>query len=116
MPDIDDLTAFLAMVTSDADSETTTHRPEDCADWRNSCSAHNAMRLAVMVAGALGLAGDWMAEAERLQGVAREQAAAGTDKQRRGTTGGLAVAHADCARALREAVTAALTRDEPPGA
>jgi hypothetical protein len=53
----DDLTAFLSMVTSDADQETLTHRPEDCADWRTSCSGHNALRLAAMVRGVLELTG-----------------------------------------------------------
>jgi hypothetical protein len=79
-------------------------------------SAGDVAALVAFAEMALALADGWTAEAERLQGVAREQAVAGTDKQRRGTTGGLAVAHADCARALREAIIAALTRDEPPGA
>jgi hypothetical protein len=54
----DDLTSFLEMVTSDADQETMTHDPEDCADWRNSCTAHNTLRLAAMVRGVLDLTRD----------------------------------------------------------
>jgi hypothetical protein len=49
----DDLASFLEMATSDADQETMTHAPEDCTDWRNSCSGHNTLRLAAMVRGVL---------------------------------------------------------------
>ena len=51
----DDLTAFLDLVTSDAAEESMTHDTEDCPDWRNSCTAHNTMRLAAMVRGAAEL-------------------------------------------------------------
>lgn len=53
MPDSDDLAQFLDLVRSDAGQESMTHDPEDCADWRNSCTAHNTLRLAAMVRGVL---------------------------------------------------------------
>lgn len=55
----DDLTSFLERVREDAGQESMTHAAADCADWRNSCSAHNAMRLAGMVEAALKLADEW---------------------------------------------------------
>ena len=58
MSSSDDLTAFLDLVRSDADQESMTHDPEDCGDWRNSCSAHNTLRVAAMVRGVLELAGE----------------------------------------------------------
>lgn len=58
MSSSDDLTSFLDLVRSDADQESMTHDPEDCADWRNSCTAHNTLRLAAMVRGVLELTRD----------------------------------------------------------
>ena len=99
----DDVTAELAGIRADL---------SDGAAYPHRVMEIHAPRLLAAAEAVLKLADMWGQEAGRLQQVAREQVAHGASAQRRGTTGGLAVAHMDCAKALREAITAALAGEE----
>ena|ERR1035441_4483801 len=87
----------------------------DHGQWRIAAQFYGTLKVSALLAAverAQELADRWEQEAGRLQHVAREQAARGTGAGRRGTTGGLAVAHIDCAKALRGAITTELAKGE----
>jgi hypothetical protein len=113
----DSVTAAMEEARSAIEALPATFSSMDC-DWDRATAAAEAAAtagrvLAAAVEKALELADEWEQEAYRLQQVARKQARAGADADRRGTTGGLAVAHIDCANALREAITREITGAQP---
>ena len=101
MPDTPDLTAELDRIARELRTF--------------GANGDDTERLLDAVGKVLEKADDWEREAARLQQVARKQARAGADAGRRGATGGLAVAHIDCAKALRAAITTALAGEETGG-
>jgi hypothetical protein len=108
--DPDDLTQFLDLIRSDADQESMTHDPEDCADWRNSCTAHNTMRLVAMVKATLELAGEFDTESDQYDDLSEKP---GTDEEGRPLHAGQAIAYRECAADLREAITRELAGSQP---
>lgn len=109
----DTLTAALDEARSAIEALPATFGNMDC-DWDRATAAAEAATtagrfLSAAVEKAMELADGWEREAYRLQQVAQKQARSGADADRRGTTGGLAVAHIDCAKALREAITREIT-------